>query len=150
MIEAPTLCYLQASTQGEAAQDMMMRFAPEIALDIEEIKLTSVDFESDIQAINHLDETVKSLVTSKAVNVEEDFNPLYIPAPMSAIDALLDEGSSEDMMKFTAFGGDPFVLKQVKVTHNNDQIALVSVKYYPFELPSYADLSEQHERFHIN
>lgn len=152
MITAPTPCYFTGVATDEAAQALMMEISPGAAADIAEVSLVSGDFDSDILALSNLDTTVQHVagVLHHTVEVSEQFNPLYIPAPIEDIDNLLDLNIRSDGIHFAGFGGDPFTLKMIDVKHDDKPLVMFTARYHPFELPLYTEILEAHERFNVN
>lgn len=152
MIKAPTSCYFTALATGEGAQALMMEISPGAAADIMEVSFLSEDFDSDIQALQQLDGTIKHVngVMTGDLAVEERFNPLYIPSKMEEVDELLDIHLRNDGLRFTGFGGDPYTLKLVDVKRDDEQLAVFTARYHPFELPLYTDIVEAHDNFRLN
>lgn len=152
MIVAPTQCYFTALATGEGAQTLMMEISPGAAADIEEVSFLSENFDSDIQALQLLDGTIKHISGSVGgdVSVVEKFNPLYIPSPIEEVDELLDIHMRSDGLRFTGFGGDPFTLKLVDVKRDEQPLATFTARYHPFDLPLYTEIVEAHDNFRPN
>ncbi len=152
MINAPTACYFTVLATGEGAQALVMEISPGAAADIVEVSLLSEDFDSDIQALQRLDGTIKHVneMLSGELQVEERFNPLYIPSKIEDVDEMLDIHLRNDGLRFTGFGGDPFTLKLVDVKRDDEQLAVFTARYHPFELPLYTEIMEAHDNFQLN
>lgn len=151
MINPPTLCFFTAKAIDEAAASVMMDISPGAAADIVEVTLLSDDFDSDIPAINRLDATVVKM-TEKVnnLNVREKFNPLYIPVKMEEVDEMLDLSAKHDVVRFVGMDSNPYTVKQVDVETDGQRVISGKVQFYPFDLPHYSDIVEDHERNTIN
>lgn len=152
MIIAPTPCYFIVLVTGESAQSLMMEISPGAAADIEELTLLSEDFDSDIKALHLLDGTIKKVrdTLPEEVAVTETFNPLYVPASMEDVDAVLDLSVRSDGVRFSGFDGDPFTLKLVDLERDSEKVATFTARYHPFDLPLYTEIVEAHDNFQLN
>ena len=153
MITTKSSCFFTALLVGDAAKEVVTAISPSTASDIEQVQVTSTDFSSDITALisfdasmNHLEQTLGS----EQVSRREDFNPLYLPNGLEALDELVDGNEKSDHLRFTGFGGNPFVIKLIKLDYNEETMAAAELQYHPFELPSYSEIIHAHERSFIN
>ena len=150
MIVAPTPCYFTGLAVDEAAQLLMMEISPAAAADITELTLVSIDFDSDIEALNNLDITVNRANTAISGDVSEVFNPLYVPSEIEDVDNLLDLHLRSDSITFTGFAGDPFTVKMVDIKRDEMSVVTFTARHHPFELPSYTEIVDANDRFNFN
>lgn len=147
----PVPCFFTISAVDEAAHAVMGLLSPSVALDITEVSLRSDDFEHDIGALLEMDRSVEeaSLALPKVV-VSENFNPLFLPVKMEKVDELLDLHAQTDAVRFTGMDGNPFTIKLVNVKRDGSTLITAKVQYHPFDLPSYSEIVEAHERTRLN
>ncbi len=154
MINPLASCFFTVAATGETASAVMMEISPATASDIIEVTMYSDDFDSDIEAINGLDATVKQMTIGLEADttkeVVESFNPLYIPVSMEEVDEQLELNPRTDAIKFRGMDGNPYTVKQVVVKCDDEQVLYAKAQYHPFELPGYNDITEQHEHPSIN
>jgi hypothetical protein len=154
MIVAPTHCFFILNLVEDAATSATAFFSEGAAADITTVSLISKDFESDIDATHKLDTSIAlirdSLHTSGDIEVNETFNPIYLPQSMHAIDDLLSLDIRTDNLNFTGFNGSPYVIRTVEVLNNNMPLMDAKIQYYPFELPNYTELVWKQENTSVN
>lgn len=135
----------------EAAQHIAAHFSKGAALDITEVTLNSEDFEYDIGALVSLDAVIKQVADGiEGAEVKEKFNPLFLPQRMEEVDEVLDLQLKNDGVRFTGMDGNPFTIKMVDMRRDEEPLLLGKAQYHPFELPSYTEIVDTHERIHIN
>lgn len=153
MITTKSWCFFTAQLLGDAAKEVAGAISPSTATDIDVIEATSTDFSSDISGLISLDASmsqVQATLGTKDVSLHENFNPLYLPNGLNELDELVDDSEKSDHLRFTGFGGNPFVIKLIELEHNEETIASAYLQYHPFELPSYSEIIHAHERSSIN
>lgn len=152
MIIAPTTCYYVVRAEGETAQQIVAEVSPSVGLDIITAVLVSADYESDIQAVCHMDKSIGHLdkLSYGGLTRNEKFNPLYIPGDMELVDDLLAHDSKGETIRFVGMSANPFLFKTVEVMSGEDQVAIGKVEYRPFEIPGYSEIVESRKPSHLN
>jgi hypothetical protein len=152
MIPAAAECYFIAKLEGEAASNLALQFSPGAALDIEQVIMSSDVFKTDIEGISFFDQTVTALKDFSGVSLEEEIeeiNPLYLPCRMDAVDEVLDIDVKRDIYQFEGLDGNPFTIKLIEAGDESSRLEAV-LRYRPFQLPGYMELSEAHQAVRIN
>lgn len=149
MIEAPTTCFFTGILNDETAQLVMQDFFPSIASDIKQLTLLSADFQTDIEALNSLDDATKRIksIVFDEISLSEKFNPLFIPRSLDAVDDVLDASAKSDNLKFVEFNGNPFIVKQVELKRDDEKVGVFLAQHHPFELPAYSEIISSYEQF---
>jgi len=154
MIIPPTKSFFVIHISGEAADFITNKFSPEVTSDIREAVLISDDYETDIEAHHCMDDAVnivKKQLRKDHIKIvtETKHNPLYIPSTPEQLDSVM-EGEESDNFKFVGFDGNPFTMKSVAISSNNEQIIAARVACHQFDLPAYSDIMAAQERKVIN
>lgn len=155
MIIAPTPCYFVVKGEGEVASHIVAEVSPKTSSDIATAVLVSSDFDSDITAVNYMDQAAASITAATHIADAETvvrYNPLYIPGPIERIDELLQHDGRGDAIRFVGMSGNPYLLKVVEVKGSRDEQALLSAKveYRPFDIPGYSEIVESNASLHLN
>jgi hypothetical protein len=79
----------------------------------------------------------------------EEINPLYLPCRMDAVDEVLDIDVKRDIYQFEGLDGNPFTIKLIEAGDESSRLEAV-LRYRPFQLPGYMELSEAHQAVRIN
>jgi len=144
MISAPTSCFYLMKVEGEAVHSVAAELSPSTAADIEVAIFTSADFENDIVAVNSLAtgfNHVKSIsLLGDTLQVDERYNPLYVPSPIEKIDEMLILDPRADGVRFVGFSGNPFTLKAMEAKAGDETLISAKVDYRPFDMPAYSDI----------
>ena len=141
MISPAAKTFYLLNAIGEAAEVITSVFSPGSMNDIETVAVLSHEFSNDIEPLNELDESLEMLkLVLLKVETTEEFNPLYMPMPIEALDEVLDGTSKSDSMLFTGMNGNPFAIKTVQVEQNSETIVSAIVSYKQFDLPGYDEI----------
>lgn len=145
MIQPDVECFYLLHARGEAAEQVASAFSPASMADISDAILISRDFDTDIEAINELDDLVElmKLRVDDGNLVElETLNPLYFPASTKDIDSVLDDqaGPEGDDFSFVGLDGSPFTVKFVNISRSEQDLITGKVAYKRFDLPSYNEI----------
>jgi hypothetical protein len=154
MIVAPTRCFFVLNLVEDAATSASAFFSEGASGDITSVSLVSKDFESDIDAVHKLDTSIAavrdSVHTSGNIEINDAFNPLYLPHSMGDIDDLLSLDLRTDNFNFTGFSGSPYVIRIVQVLNDEMPLMDARLQYHPFELPNYTELVAKQENTSVN
>lgn len=145
MITPPTDAFYVVRASGEAAQLITAAFSPAVMYDIVNVIMLSKDYDNDIEPINELDGSLDTIRSGLSVTTLEntEFNPLYIPSPISELDEALDVSLKSSSVQFTAMNGNPFAVKSVEIfTEMHEPLISATVSYHAFELPPYEVIVE--------
>lgn len=142
MITPPTKSFFAINISGEAADLVTNMLSPETVSDIREAILVSDDFNEDIEATNRMDATLDKLLLQLGSNicVKTIYNPLYIPSTQDQIDSVLEGDPASENFKFIGMDGNPFIMKSVSITCDNEQVIQARCGCHQFDLPSYSDI----------
>ncbi len=143
MITAPTTSFYMVKAEGEAAENLAADISPSAAGDIASAIIVSADFEVDIMAINNMRTAIDRLklpMSAESLTIDEKFNPLYLPAPMEAVDEMLVLDARADGIRFVGMQGNPFTLVSTEITAMDEPIISGTVQYRSFEVPSYSEI----------
>jgi hypothetical protein len=152
MIAAPTQSFYALQAEGEAAELITSIFSPGAMGDIVGVSVLSKEFSNDIEPTNELDESIKMLKEGLSGSLQEvvNFNPLYIPMPLEALDNSLDSQGKGEELQFVAMNGNPFALKTVDIMNDEQQLIYATVGYHKFDLPGYEDILKQQHSTLLN
>jgi len=153
MIIAPTPCYFVIKAEGEAASHVICEVSPLTGNDIITAVLVSAEFDSDIQAVHHMDTATAHIAAqtpAESLETKTEYNPLYLPGDMSAVDEMLNLDPRNDGIRFVGMSGNPYLLKTVEVKNGDEQLIVGKVEYRPFDIPGYSDLVEARARLLLN
>jgi hypothetical protein len=153
MIIAPTPCYFVIKTEGEAASHIVSEVSPLAGNDIITAVLVSADFDSDIQAVHHMDAAtahITSQTPGEGLETQIEYNPIYLPGEMSAVDEMLNLDPRNDGIRFVGMSGNPYLLKTVVVKSGDEQLVVAKVEYRPFDIPGYNELVEARTKMLLN
>lgn len=145
--------YFLIKIAGDAVEDVAAAISPKTALDIDSMSLISREFNSDISAIAHLDNSIGSIAkinkrNGKKVAIDEWYNPLYLPNSMEKIEQLFDTSStSASTLTYTGDGHDanPFAIKSISLKCGDDIAITAKVACKPFDLPSYNEIVDNQQ-----
>jgi hypothetical protein len=153
MIAPNVPCFFTLKTSGEAAEMMVSEIAPRIAADITEMTLISADHTNDMSVVEKLDaavQRVSTVIKDLDIDMDERYNPLYLPVKMEDLDDILQADIRGEALRFSGFDGNPFTIKLVEGQLDEERLVTAYAQYHPFELPSYNEIVEKHERFRSN
>lgn len=143
MIIAPTSCYFVVKTDGEAAGNAVTKISPRVSADIVSAILISADFDSDIQAVQLMDQVASRIleqVPTSNVETLVKYNPLFVPSTVDSVDEVLHLEPHRDSIRFIGLDGNPFLFKTIEVKSEGQQLLLGKVEYRPFDMPSYSEI----------
>lgn len=134
---SPSFYVIRAT--GEAAELIASVFSPGTMGDITDVVVLSREFDNDIEPINELDKTLETIKEGLGSDIIENasFNPLFIPMSIDDLDDALEVEQKNDNVRFTAMDGNPFAVKIVEITSNDEPLISATVAYQQFDLPSY-------------
>lgn len=151
MITTDATSFYVIKLMDEVAQAAVSLYAPQVAVDIREISITSDDFQSDIEAVTHLDAAIKQLTSElPELEVDETFNPLFTSRPIEEVDDLIQMEPTSNGYSFTGFNGNPYIFKNVRIGSVETPVLIGRVQYHPFELPAYSDVAKLKTSFQLN
>lgn len=145
MIQAPTPAFYVVRASGEAAELITAVFSPGSMGDITDVIVLSDEFSNDIEPINELDESLQTLKSGLSPDLIEscEFNPLYIPMSIDALDDALEVEQKSDSVRFSAMDGNPFAVKIVEFSTQFEPLLTATVSYKQFDLPGYEHIMEK-------
>lgn len=112
---------------GQSLASMLTR----AGANIQQVLITSVMMDSDIQAVDELQAGILKL-TNETPTLE--FNPLYIPKLDT--DSIQIEASEEGEITSVAGFANPFVVAELKIAGDDDKSSMEARVYFEkFELP---------------
>jgi len=134
---SPSFYVIRAT--GEAAELIASVFSPGSMGDITDVVVLSREFDNDIEPINELDKSLETIKEGLGSDIIENanFNPLFIPMSIDDLDDALEVEQKNDNVRFTAMDGNPFAVKIVEITSNEEPLISATVAYQQFDLPSY-------------
>ena len=137
---------------GDLAEIIAEEIAPGAMLDIENVAIMSIEFQSDIHAMNALQPAIDKLKQpiNGAMVITDAFNPLFLPTEISNLDDVLDMDTKTDMMRFTGMDGNPYVVRKVTVDVDGETLIDARVGVEQFELPNYSELMQARSSNNIN
>lgn len=143
MIIPPTKSFFAIHISGEATDVVTNKFSPEVTSDIREVILISDDYATDFEAHYSLDTVVEKLRSQIDLPLEEEikFNPLYSPSTVEEIDRVL-EAETCDNFRFTGFEGNPFTMKSIALSNDDQDLICARVACHQFDLPSYTEIMD--------
>ncbi len=152
MIVATTPSFYVLQAEGEAAELIASIFSPSVMSDIVGVSILSKDFSNDIEPINELDESIKLLKDGLGTDTVEDvlFNPLFIPMSNEALDETLDAQEKGEEIRFVGMNGNPFAIKSIDISRNDNSLISAVVGYHKFNLPGYEDIIAGQTSFLVN
>lgn len=147
MITPPTKSFFVIHVHNEATDMIANRFSPSTAADIRESVLISDDYPEDIQAYNEMDRAVASLQKNLEGNIVINtlHNPLYYPSTQEQIDAVLEGSEEGETFRFVGMDGNPFTMKSVTITLDDEPLIEARVACHQFDLPTYSEIIEKHK-----
>lgn len=146
----PQKTFFVIHTRGDVTDRIMSKLSPRTAADIEEVTLASKDAD-DITTQALMDDTVQKLCEGLGdISVETVLNPLYIPSSREEIDEVMDAVEGSDNFKFTAMGGNPFIMKSIDVTHDEEQLIQATATCHEFQLPTYSEIIDAQKKARLN
>lgn len=151
MITPPTKSFFVIRIHGEAADVVSTKLSPSIASDVRESVLISDDYSEDIEAQNELDKAIQQFKQGldADVTVTVEHNPLYFPSSKEQIESVLESHEDGDMFRFIGMDGNPFTLKTILISKNDEPLLEGRVACHQFDLPTYSELFEaQKVRMH--
>lgn len=146
MIVAPTDSFYMIQAEGEVAELITGLFSQSTMMDVEEVQVVSKEFSNDIEPTNVLDECIRSVKAELQGTLNEDvqFNPLFVPTSIENLDDALLVDQKSDIVLFSGMDGNPFILKSVSLTDENDnKLVQFTVSYVEFNLPGYEFIVEK-------
>ncbi len=142
MITPPkgTTSFYAAIFEKPAAQFFISLIAPEFSKtgEIKEAMITSVDFESDVNAVVEMQNGIADVIDAvtgfdEEVHLDEQFNPIYLPTTKDFLDyAELNE--DDDIVGIKGFN-TPFVIMNCSVaTQDHPKVITAKALYRQFAL----------------
>ena len=146
----PSFYVIQAV--GEAAELIASVFSSGSMSDIEGVMVISKEYSNDIEPINELDATLETLKEGLGVDLVQNvtFNPLYIPMSMDDLQDSLESNDKSDFVRFTGMRENPYAVKIVEISADEQPVIVGSVSYKQFELPPYEDIIEKQLKTLLN
>lgn len=138
---------------GEVAETLTSIFSSRSLKDIESITVLSKLFNNDIEPINELNNSIETLKETISSGFKEtsEFNPLYFPTSVEAIDDVLEPLEVSGNFKFSGMNGNPFAIMSKDINSENDKLLIHSLTCYrQFELPTYDELKANQKSFLLN
>lgn len=149
MITASTSSSFGVHAVGEGAEVIAHAFSPGTVGDIEAVVMASRDYESDIDAVHRLDETLEAIRDGFSIELtcSEKFNPLYVPCTIEELDEVLESDSKAEQVLFSGMNGNPFILKSTELVSEDQVVVRGHVSYKVFDIPSYETIMANQKSF---
>lgn len=145
MIQAPTPAFYIVRATGEAAELIASVFSPGSMSDITDVIVLSKEFTNDIEPINELDESLRTMKEGLSTDLIENckFNPLFVPMSIDDLDEALEVEQRSDHVQFSAMDGNPFAVKIIEFSTPLEPLLTATVSYQQFDLPGYAQIMDK-------
>jgi hypothetical protein len=78
------------------------------------------------------------------------FNPLYIPMSLDELDDALVIEQKSDSVQFSAMNGNPFAVKIVEISNDEEPLITATVSYQQFDLPGYETIMSNQKNLVLN
>lgn len=152
MITAPTQSFYVIRASGEAAELIASVFSPGAMGDITDVIVLSNNFSNDIEPMNEMDASLSTIKEGLSSDIVENvqFNPLYIPMSLDELDDALVIEQKSDSVQFSAMNGNPFAVKIVEISSQDEQLITASVSYQQFDLPGYEQIMHNQKNLVLN
>jgi hypothetical protein len=152
MITAPTNSFYVIRASGEAAELIAAVFSPGAMGDITDVIVLSNEFTNDIEPMNEMDASLATIKEGLGPDVVQNvqFNPLYIPMSLDDLDDALVVEQKSDHVQFSAMNGNPFAVKIVEISNNDEPLITGTVSYQQFDLPGYEMIMTNQKNLVLN
>jgi hypothetical protein len=152
MIIAPTPSFYVIRATGEAAEMIAAVFSPGAMGDITDVIVLSQEFTNDIEPMNEMDASLATIKEGLSSDLIENvqFNPLYIPMSLDDLDDALVIEQKSDQVQFSAMNGNPFAVKIVEISNDEEPLITATVSYQQFDLPGYETIMSNQKNLVLN
>jgi hypothetical protein len=141
---ALTPCFYTTLFEKPVASQFMKLMAPVTGGDIEQVLVTSLDMDSDIQALRELQTGVDAMILSLGGKFDRKltFNPLYLPMKPDELVLQLEVAKNGEIQSVVGFD-NPFISMHLQFsTEERPDAVDGKICFKPFQLPQFNEMIE--------